>query len=214
MIQLYRDVYGVIILFILLICCLVSIPLYFNQYVNSLHIRGPSWDYEMITYGLSMYPVINDGDHIYVYAVDDPSSIEAAPRVGNIIAFGRPDNEVSPHVVAHRAIGKTTRNGQVYFQTKGDNNTEADYWNDERGENYTWNGMISQRLLCGIVVGVRKTSEIQEPALVMAAIIVGIIVVDFVGYKKLLEKEQDLEWKKIRVKPRYYVYRNAVGTMN
>jgi signal peptidase I len=214
MIQLYHDVYGVIILFILLICGLISVPLYINQYVNSLHIRGPSWDYEMITYGLSMYPVINDGDHIYVYAIDDPSSIEAAPGIGNIISFGRPDSEVSPPIVAHRAISKTTRNGQVYFQTKGDNNTAPDYWNDERGENYTWNGMISQRLLYGIVVGVRKTGEIQEPVLAMAAIIVSIIVVDFVGYKKFLEKDQDLEWKKIRAKPRYCVNRNAAETMN
>lgn len=195
MVELYHEVYGLIMLFLLLMCGLISIPLYFNLYLNSLHIKGPDWDYEMSVCGTSMYPILNTGDSIYVYTVDDPSSIEAALGVGNIIAFGRPDGgKVAPTIITHRAINKTTRNGLVYFQTKGDSNDEPDYWDDPRGENYSWNGMVSQRLLYGEVVGVRKTYALQEPVVVMAAIMISIIVADFVGYKRFMEKEKTPEW--------------------
>ena len=59
-------------------------------------------------------------------------------------------------------IAKEERDGITYFRTKGDgqgvhkwpeilNVSECDTWYDYR-ENYTWNGMISEKLLVGKVV--------------------------------------------------------------
>lgn len=189
MVRLYHEIYGEIILLILLGWGLVSIPLYFNLQLTSLHIKGPDWDYEMCVYGMSMHPTLEDGDFICINIIN-PFLVKATPDSGDIIAFHRPDGiTLSPTVVVHRAINKTTRSGQVYFQTKGDRNNTPDYWNDSRGEEYAWNGMISQKLLIGEVVGVRKTYVLEHPVMVMATIMVGIIVIDFVGYISLTRKK-------------------------
>lgn len=191
MTRLYFEIYGKIILLILLGWGLISIPLYLNLLGVSLHIIGPDWDYELCVYGTSMQPTFEDGDFLVCANIIDPLLIKATLDNGDIIAFYRPHGtiSISPNVVVHRAINKTIRNELVYFQTKGDRNSNPDYWNDTRGEEYTFNGMISQKLLIGKVVGVRKTYALSNSVIVMGAILASITITDFVGYVSLTRKK-------------------------
>lgn len=190
MTRLYYEIHGEIILLILLGGLLISIPLYLNLLCVSLHIIGPDWDSEMWVYGISMQPTLEDGDLVCANIID-PLLIKANSRNGDIIVFDRPHGTISlsPTVVVHRAINKTVRNELVYFQTKGDRNSNPDYWNDIRGEEYTLNGMISQKLLIGKVVGVRKTYALSYSVIVMVAILTSITITDFVGYVSLTRKK-------------------------
>jgi signal peptidase I len=190
MARLYYEIHGEIILLILLGGLLISIPLYLNILGISLHVIGPDWDNELWVYGISMQPTLEDGDSVCTDIID-PSLIEANSRNGDIIVFDRPHGTIaiSPTVVVHRAINKTVRNELVYFQTKGDRNSAPDYWNDARGEEYTLNGMISQKLLIGKVVGVRKTHALNYSVIVMAVILTSITIIDFVGYVSLTKKK-------------------------
>jgi hypothetical protein len=50
--------------------------------------------------------------------------------------------------------------GIVFFRTKGDNNTSADsFVSDYRGENYSMNGMVSDKLLIGKFIAFSKPSS-------------------------------------------------------
>lgn len=194
MVQLYRELYGEILLLILLGWALISIPLFFNLHSVSLDIIGSDWDNEVAVYGTSMTPSLEDGEFVCVNTVD-PSLVEASQEGGDIIAFYRPQQPlpVSPQIIVHRAINKTFREDLYFFSTKGDNNDRADFWNDTRGEEYSWNGMISQNLLIGRVVGVRKTYALEWPVTVMGATLAVVIVVDLVGYFGFTRRKQRLK---------------------
>lgn len=181
MVQIYREILVETVILVLLGGSLVFFPLYFNMYTVSLHLIGPKWDFEVSVLGTSMYPALISGDFICVDEVN-ASLVKASPSSGDIVVFQRPNASIlqSPPIVTHRAIDKAVRNGITYFQTKGDNNDSPDQWSDNRGENYTWNGMFSELLLMGKVVGVRKDSATVFPMAVMAILLVSVIVTDIV----------------------------------
>jgi signal peptidase I len=131
------------------------------------------------------------GDLIIVKAVN-PKELNTAPYPdGDIIVFHKPlpTLDFPDELIVHRAIANTTRDGIVYFRTKGDGSSGGgDYWgNDYRGENYSWNGMVSEKLVVGKVV--QRIPWIGHLALLMRnsygmyiiiALIILIVIVEFV----------------------------------
>jgi len=98
------------------------------------------------------------GDLIIVQGVNAMSVRVAYPN-NDILVFHSYDNG---GLVITKVVAKEERNGIVYFRTKGDgvgvhmwpempSVSECDRWYDYR-ENYTWHGMISEKLLVGKVV--------------------------------------------------------------
>ncbi len=101
---------------------------------------------------------LHTGDLIIVQGVNAHEVKTGFDPEGDIIVFHRPRASESAvdELIVHRTISNTTReNGLVYFKTRGDGSSGSggDYWsNDFRGENYSWSGMISEKLLVGKVV--------------------------------------------------------------
>jgi len=188
----YREIFPEIIILVLVVGSLVFIPLYFNMHTVSLHMMGRDWDYEVCVLGASMYPTLKVNEFICVAKVN-ASSVRAAPGDGDILVFQRPNASLAknPPLGAHRAIDKTVRNGLTYFETKGDNNDSPDQWDDSRGENYTWNGMFSELLLMGRVVGLRKTYAVEFPVAVMTIFLVCVIAADIVIFAFLMRRNVD-----------------------
>lgn len=98
----------------------------------------------------SMSPTLNVGDLIVVQGVLNASDLKAGPNPeGDIVVFRSPRTE--GELIVHRAVHKEPHEGLWYIQTKGDasTNPSPDIWSGTG----TWNGMISERLLIGRVVG-------------------------------------------------------------
>ncbi len=99
------------------------------------------------------------GDLIIVQGVDPKDIKAAAYPEGDIIVFHKPRSNAADadELIVHRAIANVTRedNGLIYFRTRGDGSPSpsGDQWSwDYRGENYSWSGMVSEKLLVGKVV--------------------------------------------------------------
>jgi len=75
----------------------------------------------MVVSSGSMIPTLNVGDIIIVRGTD-PSTI----TVGTIIIFHSPYDYQT--AIVHRVIAIDDEGGQIFFQTKGDNNGVADGW--------------------------------------------------------------------------------------
>jgi hypothetical protein len=103
------------------------------------------------------------GDLIIVQGVNAMSVRVAYPN-SDILVFHFPkqNSYQKDELAITRVIAKEERDGITYFRTKGDgqgvhkwpeilNVSECDTWYDYR-ENYTWHGMISEKLLVGKVV--------------------------------------------------------------
>ena len=103
------------------------------------------------------------GDLIIVQGVNAMNVRVAYPN-SDILVFHFPkqDSYQKDKLAITRVIAKEERNGITYFRTKGDGQgfhkwseipdvSECDTWYDYR-ENYTWHGMISEKLLVGKVV--------------------------------------------------------------
>ena len=108
-------------------------------------------------------PTLHVGDLIIVQGVDARDVRFAYPN-SDILVFHFPksDSYDNSGLVITRVVAKEERSGIVYFRTKGDgvgvhtwpeipSVSESDRWYDYR-ENYTWNYMISEKLLIGKVV--------------------------------------------------------------
>jgi hypothetical protein len=108
-------------------------------------------------------PTLHVGDLVIVQGVNS-SAVSVAYPESDILVFHSPksDSYDSDGLVITRVVAKQERNGTVYFETKADgvgvhtwpempSVSECDRWYDYR-ENYTWNGMISDKLLVGKVV--------------------------------------------------------------
>jgi len=109
-----------------------------------------------------MVPTLRIGDLIIVRTDISAAEMRAAPYPdGDIIVFYRPKSNSSDSdvVVAHRAIESVVNSttGIVFFRTKGDNRVSPDsFVSDYRGENYSLNGMVSEKLLIGKIVALSK----------------------------------------------------------
>ena len=75
----------------------------------------------MVVSSGSMIPTLNVGDIIIVRGVD-PSTV----TTGMIIIFHSPYDYSTP--IVHRVIAIDNEGGQLFFETKGDNNPVADGW--------------------------------------------------------------------------------------
>jgi len=75
----------------------------------------------MVVSSGSMIPVLNVGDIILVRGAD-PASV----TVGTIIIFHSPYDYATP--IVHRVIVIDHEDGQIFFETKGDNNAVPDGW--------------------------------------------------------------------------------------
>ena len=192
---LYRETIAEAILLIVISFCLVTIPVYFNLRLFSLHIIGPDWDNEITVFGMSMQPVLNDGDSVCIKKIDS-SLINRSLNKGDIIAFHRPNSSVSPPIVIHRVIDKVENGGRFYFKTKGDANDASDFWTDCRGEDYTWNGMVSELLLIGKVMGVKKDYAVNVSVSVMSVLLATVFVVDATYFTLLIRKGKVLKGQK------------------
>ncbi len=108
-------------------------------------------------------PTLHVGDLIIVQGVDSRDVKFSYPK-SDILVFHspKPNSYDSSGLVITRVVAKEEKSGTVYFRTKGDgvgtsigsempSASECDRWNDYR-ENYTLNGMISEKLLVGKVV--------------------------------------------------------------
>ena len=112
----------------------------------------------------SMEPTVNIGDVVVVKNTTDVSQINVG-AYGDIIVFYQPKvtENSTDVVIVHRAINRVIHNGLTYFRTKGDSNTTSDFWpSDYRGEEYSWHGMISERLLIGKVIDIIPSSFVSE----------------------------------------------------
>jgi len=140
------------------------------------------------------------GDLIIVQYVD-PKSIKDTYPESDIIVFHKPKS--SPYeedeLIVHRVIEKAERNSLTFFRTKGDGNgvtwpsalvnpkVEGDHWRDYRGDDYTWDGMISEKLYVGKVV--MRIPWIGHVALFMrnssgiiliTALIIIVVIIEFI----------------------------------
>jgi len=108
-------------------------------------------------------PTLHVGDLIIVQGVDSRDVKFSYPQ-SDILVFHCPksDSYDSGGLAITRVVAKEEKSGTVYFRTKSDglganigsempSASECDGWNDYR-ENYTLNGMISEKLLVGKVV--------------------------------------------------------------
>jgi len=97
----------------------------------------------------SMEPTLYKGDLIMVQGVPNASDImvgrdDAVPP-GDIIVFHKPTD--TSELIVHRAVDKEFRDGMWYFQTKGDDNSGPDNWDNH----YTCD--LAENYLVGKVVG-------------------------------------------------------------
>lgn len=96
----------------------------------------------------SMRPTLEVGDLIVVQGIWNASGLKAAPRpVGDIVVFRSPRTE--GELIVHRAVDKVNHDGLWFIETEGDANGSTDIWTGSD----TWQGMISEKLLVGRVIG-------------------------------------------------------------
>jgi len=97
----------------------------------------------------SMRPTLNIGDLIVVQGIYNFSGVKAELKPnGDVIVFHSPRME--GELIVHRAVDKTQHDGLWFFETEGDANSGiTDVWTGPD----TWNGMISEKLLVGRVIG-------------------------------------------------------------
>jgi len=138
-------------------------------------------------------PTLHFGDLIIVQGVDAKQIKAGFYPEGDIIVFHRPlsSPNTQDELIVHRVVENETRNGLIYFRTKGDGSSgySTDSWpQDYRGFNYSWNGMISEKMLVGKVV--MRIPWVGHIALLMhnssagifiiAVLIIVLIMIEFV----------------------------------
>jgi hypothetical protein len=108
-------------------------------------------------------PTLHAGDLIIIQGVESRDVNFSYPE-SDILVFHTPKSNSydSGSLVITRVVAKEEKSGLVYFRTNSNgvgvnigsempSASECDHWNDYR-ENYTLNGMISEKLLVGKVV--------------------------------------------------------------
>jgi signal peptidase len=79
----------------------------------------------MVISSQSMRPTLEYGDLILMKGSKTEDLV-----TGDIIAFKVPSpyDRVASSPTVHRVVGKWSENGEIYFKTKGDGNSEPDSW--------------------------------------------------------------------------------------
>ncbi|MCD7722871.1 MAG: signal peptidase I [Clostridiales bacterium] len=113
------SVIGIILCIILIPILAINITLIIKSYTSSDEVPAVAGYMPMIVLTDSMYPEIESGDLIICHTAE-AQDVE----VGDIIAFFDPQSSSS--IVSHRVIDIVTEDGEIYFETKGDNNNVAD----------------------------------------------------------------------------------------
>jgi hypothetical protein len=97
------------------------------------------------------------GDLIIVQGINAKEVKTGFDPQGDVIVFHRPQSSPASvdELIVHRAVENETLNGLVYFRTKGDGSSgySTDNWpQDYRGADYSFNGMISEKVIVGRVI--------------------------------------------------------------
>ncbi len=114
------TIIGIIICIILIPLLVINLTLIIKSYTNSDEVPNFAGYLPMFVLTDSMYPEIQGGDLIICHTID-ANEVEE----GDIIAFFDPASS-SNSVVSHRVVEIESENGELYFKTKGDNNSIAD----------------------------------------------------------------------------------------
>ena len=95
----------------------INIPLIIILFIIIVLISG-IFKYQIMAIGSgSMYPVYTRGDAVIFEKIDDSSSL----NINDIIVY-----KYGEKYITHRLISVESKNGELYFQTKGDNNQYQD----------------------------------------------------------------------------------------
>lgn len=138
----------------------------------------------------SMRPTLNVGDLIVVQGIYNVSEVKTALKPeGDVIVFHSPRME--GELIVHRAVDKAQHDGLWFFETEGDANSGmTDVWTGSD----TWNGMISEKLLVGRVIGKVPwlgyvPLYIRTP-LGLAIIVILVIIIIFAEYIPLPSRKK------------------------
>lgn len=100
---------------------IINLTLLIKSYTSPEEVPGLLGITPMVVVTDSMTPTIRGGDMI-VTKKSDPSEV----RPGDIIAFFDPLDEDHEAVITHRVTDIFTKEGEIFFQTKGDANSAED----------------------------------------------------------------------------------------
>jgi signal peptidase I len=150
-----KTEYGILFLFLAVVASMLL----------TVTVSASSSDYAYFQIsGKSMEPTFEEGDLVAVRTDVTASQLSAGTYPsGDIIVFHRPKTEAAAQdVLVMRRVVAIIEGGSglLYFRTKGDGNPTDDSWpSDYRGEDYSWNGMVSEQLLMGEVISSLKDFE-------------------------------------------------------
>lgn len=114
------NIVGIVLCVLLIPILIINCILIVQGLVNEDKVPSLGGNTPLIVLTESMEPYINGGDLIIVKDAD-PKDI----KVGDVISFFDPASNGSA-VVTHRVIEVIEKDGQIYWNTQGDNNISAD----------------------------------------------------------------------------------------
>lgn len=115
------TIIGIVACVLLLPILIFNIILLVQSFVNEDEVPSVGGYSPMVVMTDSMFPEISSGDLIVVKVVD-PSEINE----NDIISFFDPASKTGTAVVTHRVIDIKYIDGEIFFETKGDFNNDAD----------------------------------------------------------------------------------------
>jgi len=165
-----RNARNVFCLIIIAVVCLLFFWFTLKYILNTEHPILPVSSGNMCTvsshcdgFSHPFAPTLHVGDLIFIQGID-PKNVNSNYPDSDILVFYLPKQNPNDEgrLMITRVVEKREVNDIVYFLTKSDGEgehkwpetpdmVECDYWLDCR-ENYTYNGMISEKLLVGKVI--------------------------------------------------------------
>jgi len=151
---------------------------------------------------------LHKGDVIVIQGIN-AKSVEAEYPNSDVVVFHTPKQDPSQEdrLIITRVITKEEKDDIVYFRTKSDGEgthkwpempdiKECERWSDYR-ENYTWNGMISEKLLVGkVVLRIPWVGHIVSFITSYSGIlIVAVLIIIFIIAKFIVPKYKDSKAK-------------------
>jgi len=154
----------------------------------------------------SMVPTLPVGTLIVVQGYADPSTIYVAPKPnGDIVVFWHKDPQREPERWVHRAIGNVTVDGKRYLITQGDANSSPDWhYNITSGALFPNHRLPVEYVIGKVVANVPVLGQValfmQTPSgrVVVIALVVVLLIVEFIPFPKKKGKEQAPEQEQIK----------------